>query len=124
MRKSVFMVQDCSVDCTLSSALLCSLVDPGANQAYLLGRESFGRGAEAARTARPSRRTAVTGSTFRRHGHVVVDLSRGRNEQTILALPSDNDLAVLPACERGREAVQPQICLGPFLAVATKTGRL
>ncbi len=120
----------------LANSLLCSLVNPRANQPDLLGRKSFGWRAKATgttgpdRTARTIRRvaatwtawtTVATWSAFGWHGHIVVDLSGRRDQQNLLAITGNHDFAILAAFERGIEAVQPQIALCPFLSVTSKT---
>jgi hypothetical protein len=128
--------------------LLCALVNPGANQADLPGRQSVGRRTEAARPARSTlasagttlairgrtaasgawtaRRTISTGAArtvFGWHRNIVVDLGGCGNEQALLGIARNYHFAGFAALKRWLKAVQPQIPFLSLVAVATETRR-
>ncbi len=129
------------------SDLSRTLINPRANQADLLRRERFGRWAEpsmhsaagSARrgttggsigtrsagrgTARSARTARSTGTApawleFGRHRLLFIELRHCEDQNTIFAVPRDNDLALLAAFKSALETVEAQAGLGPLGAVA------
>ena len=76
-------------------------------------------------TGRPaSRSTGSTRATFRRHGHLLIDLRYRDRQQTFLAFARHYHFAVMSPFQHAVQRVQPETGLGPFRPVTAGAGGL
>src|SRR5204863_4871491 len=71
--------------------------------------------------AGPTRSTRTAGFALGRHGELVVNLRCGDDQQTLLAVAGNQNLAVFAAFEQRFEAVEAQITFLLFFAMTAET---
>jgi hypothetical protein len=115
---------------------LRALVNPGAKQADLLGRQRFRR-REIAGTAWAARRpacgiirpaglrrgagarAAFARATLRRHSGFIIDTSCSYDHEAFVAFTRLHDLAIVTAFQHAIAAIEAKAAFGPVLAMAT-----